>query len=231
MLYDHHILEQVRESNGSYLIDPIENLELLAIKDFLPRDSCDKLISIARANSSPSVHLDLSTGNASEQREQRNSTTHVLHPSHPECFELVKAMARLIGSTVSNAEPVNLIRYETGGFFKEHLDAYSPIHTLIAEYGSSNRLTDLLSAGNRTWTLMVYLNDDYTGGTTLFPRLSIGFTANRGSIVGWKNSINSKPIVNSLHAGDKVLSGEKFVAVVPFRERNCNQDDSSYYIQ
>lgn len=230
MTYDQEIAKRIKQAEGSYLVDPIGKLELIAVENFISDHDCNRLTSILKANSVPSVHLDLSTGDAYTQERMRNSHTHVLHPLNSACIHLVEAMSSLINSTVAQAEPVNLIRYEVGGYFKEHIDAYSQIHTLLAEYGSSDRLTDLLSAGNRTWTLMIYLNDDYDGGTTIFPKINIGFIAKKGSLVGWKNSFNSEPIANSLHAGEVVTSGEKYVAVIPFRERDCDQLDPSYYI-
>jgi hypothetical protein len=106
----------------------------------------------------------------------------------------------------------------------------SQIHFAMAEYGASDRLTDLISAGNRTWTAMIFLNDNFSGGETVFPRLGINLIPREGDLICWKNSINSHPILTSLHSGAKVTNGNKFVAVIPFRERPCAQEDPSYYI-
>jgi prolyl 4-hydroxylase len=54
------------------------------------------------------------------------------------------------------------------------------------------------------FTLVIYLNDGFTGGATAFPELGIELSAPRGHGVLFKQSL--------LHEGKRVLTGEKYIA-------------------
>lgn len=229
-MIEHQILEKVKQANGSYIYDPIGDCEIARIPAFIDRRNCQKLIQLVNSNANKSIHLNLSTGAAVHQNKIRNSDTFVVSPSCSQVSELVTRIAVVLCTAVTHAEPINIIKYTKGGHFNQHIDAYSPIHFAIAEYGRSDRLTDLLSAGNRTWTAMVYLNDDFSGGETSFPNLGINLIPHEGDLVCWRNTKQSNPILNSLHSGLTVQKGNKFVLVIPFREKPCAQNDPSYYL-
>ncbi len=229
-MLDTKIVENVRAVEGIYLKDVIGDAAVLRIPGFLQSEQCLKLIRHGQQGCKPSIHLDMSSGQALATPEKRRSKTQVIHPENKEVSGIIQRIANVLCTTASKAEPANVICYETGGFFSEHMDAYSPIHFAMANYSSSNRLTDLMSAGNRTWTALIYLNHDFKGGCTLFPRLGISLMPEMGTLICWKNSNNSAPIMNSLHSGSVVERGEKHVIVIPFRERDCDQDNPSYYI-
>ena len=206
------------------------HLELLTHSDFCSQEECLSLCNAVDAHAKPSVHLNLATGEALPQTHFRKSNTLVLHPADQLCSSIVERMAKVLDSSPSQAEPPNIIKYQPGDYFKPHVDGFSPIHFALAHTGASDRLIELNSAGNRTWTLMLYLNDDFIGGQTNFPLMSIAFIPKPGLLVGWKNTYSSEVIPESLHQSTEIISGFKYVLVVPFREKKCNHASTSYYL-
>ena len=62
---------------------------------------------------------------------------------------------------VFHTEMASLCRWHNGGVQNPHLDTYSNQEEKIGEGSAENP--------SREWTVIVYLNDDYTGGETYFP--------------------------------------------------------------
>ena len=69
-------------------------------------------------------------------------------------------------------------------------------------------------------TFLVYLNDDYAGGETEFPRLGIQHKGRRGEGLYFINVLpNGAPDERTWHAGRPPLSGEKWILSQFLRNR------------
>jgi hypothetical protein len=79
---------------------------------------------------------------------------------------------------------VDLVRYRPGGFFSEHRDA---VGEMLAW---------------RTWSVLCYLNDDFTGGLTTFADAP-PYQPRTGEAIVFPSTL--------MHAGTPVESGEKYV--------------------
>lgn len=113
----------------------------------------------------------------------------------PAIHALNRRIGHAAGSTVECGEPLQVLRYRRGQEFRAHLDC-----------------TDDRS-NQRILTMLIYLNDDYTGGETLFLRTGLKVRGRIGDAVLFRNAApDGTPDSNSLHAGLPVLSGEKFIA-------------------
>ena len=58
-----------------------------------------------------------------------------------------------------------MTEWHKGGFQDPHLDTYSHQEREDEDYNEEERE----KSPRREWTVIVYLNDDYTGGETYFP--------------------------------------------------------------
>jgi prolyl 4-hydroxylase len=68
--------------------------------------------------------------------------------------------------------------------------------------------------------VLIYLNDDYVGGETVFPRLGWAFKGQTGdALVFWNMSAAGEREMNSIHAGAPVTRGEKWLFSQWVRER------------
>jgi hypothetical protein len=66
--------------------------------------------------------------------------------------------------------------------------------------------------GQRAMTLLVYLNEDYTGGDTAFPVLGRKFKGNKGdALIFWNLNEDGTPDFNTQHVGTQPTSGEKWL--------------------
>lgn len=81
-----------------------------------------------------------------------------------------------------------LQKYEKGGLYRNH-----------SESGYYN-----LTASRRTLVYSVYLNDDFEGGFTHFPREGVAVQARKGRIVLFDSSWTN------VHSGTEVYNGQKY---------------------
>jgi prolyl 4-hydroxylase len=72
----------------------------------------------------------------------------------------------------------------------------------------------------RQMTAIVYLNDGYEGGETVFPELDLTVPARRGDMLLFANLKSDGQSDNSSrHAGRPVASGRKWIATRWIRQR------------
>lgn len=124
-------------------------------------------------------------------------------------------VSEITGLPVENMETVHVVKYEIGGEYKTHHDFFHP--------GESYYENEMKRGGQRIKSALVYLNDDFTGGETEFPRIGIKVTPKKGKLVLWDNMLEDGNLdYDSLHAGLPVISGTKYIAVIWIRvEKFC----------
>jgi prolyl 4-hydroxylase len=70
------------------------------------------------------------------------------------------------------------------------------------------------SSGPRIYTYLIYLNDDYEGGETAFPKLNIAVKPKKGKCVVFQNTLpqpDGRIPLEALHGGNPVTSGNKWI--------------------
>jgi hypothetical protein len=105
----------------------------------------------------------------------------------PRCFEIAK-----------------LLCYQPGQHFSAHCDFQDPIMPGLAE--------EVRRHGQRVATALLYLNDDFEGGETDFPRIGLRHRGARGDLLMFDNVLPSgTPDYDTLHAGLPPTRGVKWV--------------------
>ena len=104
-----------------------------------------------------------------------------------------------------------MLRYEVGQEYREHQDFWHP----NTDYYDAQ----MARGGQRSWSVMVYLNTVEGGGGTGFPKLGLAVEAEEGKLLAWQNTIDGELNYDSLHAGLPVTAGRKWVAVTWVREQ------------
>lgn len=106
------------------------------------------------------------------------------------CASLTTHIRPIIGDVwhVDAAESygTHLVRYPTGGYFRAHRDTG-------------------FGVGNRLFTVICYLNDDFEGGATSFPNLDQKIIPKCGRFLVFPSDY--------LHGSDTVTGGEKYIFV------------------
>jgi prolyl 4-hydroxylase len=181
-------------------------------KGFAPARFCSWLIERAQTRVQPAYVQIAGTG------ERRISTKRTAHscgigPQNRDfaMSVLQERAARLSGIPLANQEQPNIICYEPGQHFEAHYDftAANLMH-----------LPEFIRSGQRIMTLVTYLNDDFTGAPTRFPKLELDLRGGVGDAVVFSNVLpDGAPDPNTLHAGMPPEAGRKWVLSQWIRER------------
>jgi hypothetical protein len=121
-------------------------------------------------------------------------------------------MAVCCGMPHAHAEGPTILHYSVGEQITDHTDFLNPgiegYEQLIAEQGE------------RLITFLLYLNDDYTGGETDFPRVGVRHKGRRRGGLFFANAFPSgQPDERMVHAGLPPTRGEKWIVSQFFRSR------------
>jgi prolyl 4-hydroxylase len=117
---------------------------------------------------------------------------------------LERCISRISGLPALNGEFLQILRYRPGEEFKPHVDYFNE--------GGAGTYQSLADGGQRAQTVLLYLNADYTGGSTYFPRLRLDFRGRPGDMLHFHNlGTDGLGHKDSLHAGMPVLTGEKWL--------------------
>ncbi|MEE4453499.1 2OG-Fe(II) oxygenase [Novosphingobium resinovorum] len=186
---------------------PSSRLDLFILREFLSRETCAELIDLIETNNRPSTIADYNGDDAF-----RTSSTCDLSPDYPVVAGLAEALSQLSGIDRSHAEPLQGQRYEVGQEFKAHTDYFEPNSADFEKFCAT--------AGQRTWTFMVYLNDVEAGGATRFKVIDKMIQPEAGKVIAWNNRrADGSPNAATLHHAMKVRKGRKYVITQWYRER------------
>ena len=180
------------------------------IKDFLSKKDCEYLKELIDESHVRSTVAGQSRDKSVESDYRTSSTT-----SLPEDDETVKKLhkkiAAYLGLDPNKGEQLQGQLYEPGQYFKEHHDYFD----------GDSYINHCLASGNRTHTLMIFLNDDLEGGHTFFPNLRQSVKPETGKALVWDDmDENGGLLPDSLHEGTPVISGKKYIVTSWWRENN-----------
>ena len=121
--------------------------------------------------------------------DYRTSESAMLPGSEPVVRALRQRMAHLMGYPVASLEPLQVVRYTPGQYYKPHHDFYNACETWLD--------------GNRHFTFLVYLNAVTDGGgQTGFPRLNLTVEPTAYSALLFNNCLdNGEPDERTQHEG------------------------------
>jgi len=132
------------------------------------------------------------------------------HLRSPVAVALDEKICKTLGLRAAYGEGIQAQRHDVGQQFKPHYDWFPPGRD---EY---RRFAEL--RGNRTWTFMVYLNDDMEGGGTRFTGLDHTVRPKTGMALLWNNlHDDGSPNPAARHSGEPVISGHKIIITKWFR--------------
>jgi hypothetical protein len=165
----------------------------------------DTLINLAAPLVQRSTIVDARTGEVRVD-PMRNSSHVTLGPrQHDHVVEaLERCISNAAGVPVLNGEFLQILRYRPGEEFRPHVDYFNE------RAGGAHR--SLADGGQRAQTVLMYLNEGYTGGSTCFPGLALEIKGRRGDMLQFHNlDADGQGHKDSLHAGMPVMAGEKWL--------------------
>jgi len=186
---------------------PSPKLALFIQRGFVEPAQCTRIIALIDAGRRPSTIAD-DKGDALF----RTSETCDLDPKDPDVAALDARIAALTGLDPLHGEPMQGQRYAEGQEFKAHTDYFDPHGVDYQRYCAPY--------GQRTWTVMIYLNEPKAGGATRFKTIDKTVQPETGKLLAWNNlKPDGSGNINTLHHGMKVRSGVKYIVTKWFRER------------
>lgn len=143
----------------------------------------------------------------------RKSKTCWLDKSDTKIREIIKRVCDIHNHPIENAEDLQVVKYDPNGYYNEHHDSCCDENEKCVDF--NNR------GGNRIITMVIYLNDGFSGGATRFTNLKKDIKPEKcsGILFHPMNKKKDKCHHNALHAGLPILEGKKYIANVWIRER------------
>ena len=185
---------------------PSPKLTLFIRRAFLTPEECAQLIDQVDARRRPSTIADHNGDDAF-----RTSETCDLDSDDPLVRTIDLRISAFSGLDFVHGEPMQGQRYAVGQEFKAHTDYFEKTGADYERYCSVS--------GNRTWTVMIYLNEPEAGGATRFKAIDKMVQPETGKLLAWNNRRpDLSPNPSTLHHGMKVRAGNKYVITKWFRE-------------
>lgn len=186
---------------------PSPTLQQFMLPRFLDPDACIGLMALIDGNARPSTIADPNGDDAF-----RTSSTCDLDHRNPLVVTVNNRLHELVGIPLEYGEPLQGQRYDVGEEFKAHTDYFDP--------DGADWETYCAIPGQRSWTLMVYLNEPAAGGATRFLSTGKMHQPETGKLLAWNNiRPDGTPNPETLHHGMKVRKGRKYIITKWFRER------------
>ncbi|HEX6999809.1 MAG TPA: 2OG-Fe(II) oxygenase [Gammaproteobacteria bacterium] len=125
---------------------------------------------------------------------------------------LERRICSCLGVPFGHLEAPAVLHYEEGREIAEHFDFVDP---KVPDYDR-----EIARRGQRILTFLVYLNDDYSGGETEFPRLRIAHKGRAGEGLFFSNALaDGRADLRTLHAGRPTTRGQKWIVSQFVRNR------------
>ena len=187
--------------------------EICAFRGLIPEPVCDWLIERSSGRLNRALVYDAASGKdyASEIRTNSWAQFDLM------ASELIHLLVQLrmeaaCGLPLHCMEATAILHYSVGEQISSHYDFVDP---QLTDYE-----LELAKNGQRVLTFLIYLNDDYEGGETEFPRLGLTHKGTKGEGLYLVNAHeNGEPDTRTLHAGRPPTRGEKWVVSQFVRNR------------
>jgi prolyl 4-hydroxylase len=185
---------------------PSPSVDMFVLRSFLDAEECAGLIELIDAGRRPSGVLG-----PLPDPEFRTSDSCDLSPGEPLVRQVEAKINALTGIDPRRGETIQGQRYAVGQQFKAHHDFF---YTDQPYWEAERR-----SGGQRTWTVMVFLNEPERGGQTYFERAGVRITPHAGNLLAW-NNMDSKGEPNhaTFHQGLPVEAGVKYIITKWYRQ-------------
>jgi prolyl 4-hydroxylase len=172
---------------------------------FVDAAICDWLVNRARGRLSRALVYDVTT-QTDFAGDSRTNSFAVFSLMDADLVHLVvqTRMSAACGQPVTHMEAATVLHYALGEQIGNHYDFVDP--------EQPNYEQDIRRFGHRIITFLVYLNSDYDGGETVFPKLGLRHRGQRGEGMFFSNTLgDGRADVRTLHSGQAPTRGEKWV--------------------
>ena len=183
------------------------------IKNFFTPEEADYVISAGEAFLAQATVNDEKLGQVEDDSRTNSFANFHFMESDVVLASLNARLVKYAGLTGKGGDPLSLLHYQVGQSYAPHYDFFDPSFPA--------HKAPLQEGGQRTKTMLVYLNDDYQGGETDFPEIDFRYRGTKGGLLLFDNvNEQGEPDRRTLHTGCAPTSGEKWLLSKWIRQRN-----------
>lgn len=193
-----------------HVLMALEHPRIVLFGNLLSADECDAIVAAAHPQMARSRTVETRTGSEEINADRTSQGMFFVRGQTPEVARLEARLAKLLQWPLENGEGLQVLHYGPGAEYKPHHDYFDP-----AEPGTA---TIVRRGGQRVGTIVIYLNDPEEGGGTSFPEARLRIQPRKGNAVFFSYA-QPQAHTLTLHGGDPVLRGEKWIATKWLRER------------
>ncbi len=173
---------------------------------------CEEMVRLSAAKLQRSTVVNAQTGEYDVHPDRTSSGTHFVRGENALIRVIEARISELVGVPVDHGEPIQILHYLPGAEYKPHFDFFDP------NFEGNDKV--LAMGGQRTATVIMYLNDVVAGGTTVFPDIGLDVLPRKGNAVYFAYATPDGQLDRrTLHGGSPVVEGEKWIATKWLRER------------
>lgn len=190
-------------STSAQLNHLVADGSIMRARALLNREECQHIANAAGDLLAPAMVADPRTGRLTPH-PIRTSDAAVLSPlrEDPVIRAINLRIASVSATHVDQGEALTILRYRPTQQFRLHSDALSNVRN------------------QRIKTVLIYLNDGFSGGATTFPAHSLTIAPRAGDAIIFHNSdAAGRPLAHARHAGEPVIQGTKWLATRWIRAR------------
>lgn len=180
---------------------------------FATAAECRWVIEKLRPRLAPAMVWDERTGLGRVDPDRSSSAVELRLPEMDVVIEALRArVAAATGLPEAIFEVPQIMHYSVGQEFRPHHDFLDPKQPGPA--------ADIARRGQRIGSFLIYLNEDFEGGETEFPRAGISFRGRAGDALFFTNvTRDGRPDPLTLHSGRPPIRGEKWILSQWIRDR------------
>lgn len=180
---------------------------------FATEAECRWVIDKLRPRLAPAMVWDDRTGLGKVDPDRSSSAVELRLPEMDVVIEALRARISVAtGLPEAIFEVPQVMHYSVGQEFRPHHDFLDPQQPGPA--------ADIARRGQRIGTFLLYLNEDFEGGETEFPKAGISYRSRAGDALFFTNvTRDGRPDPLTLHAGKPPTRGEKWILSQWIRDR------------
>lgn len=186
-------------------------------ENFLSREECAHLIALANQSIGRPGDYQLNTRNGALEASlfdgagrslgglDSDTVTRVVERRLADCFDI----------STDRIEPISIIRYRPGEEYRPHVDYFMPEQLRELDADCMDR------GGQRVATVLLCLRPAERGGDTSYPEAGVSIRYRRGMLaVHYNVDAHGRAEPASIHRGESVEVGEKWLARTTLRQRS-----------
>ena len=199
-LHDYYLLRDIYSCQKKFNSDKIYEYP-----NFLSDNECNKIIELSKKNIKRSTVI---TDESKEEISNVRTSSNTFLKNHidPLLEKIDNSINSITGINKDKYEDLQIVNYKPEQLYEAHWDACDP-------YYDKRCINDNKRGGLRFATFIIYLNDNFTGGETEFPKHNFKAKPKTGKAVLFfnLNDDNTNRRDNSFHGGLPPIVGEKWM--------------------